>query len=139
MRVLESTLDRRLNAIHHVALTVRDRDASAAWYSEVLGFETAFQEDDAGRKAAILRFPAGGYSVALVEHATGDGHRFDPRRPGLDHLAFGVGSHNDLDYWAARLTAAGVEHSGAIPIPTGAIVNFNDPDGIALALFWDHP
>ena len=32
-----------------------------------------------------------------------------------------------------------LEHSGAVEVPPGAILNFEDPDGIALALFWDRP
>jgi hypothetical protein len=33
----------------------------------------------------------------------------------------------------------GIEHSGVIEIPPGAILNFRDPDGVALALFWERP
>ena len=36
-----------------------------------------------------------------------------------------------------RLAARGVDHSGVIDVPPGAILNFKDPDGIGLALFWD--
>jgi hypothetical protein len=41
--------------------------------------------------------------------------------------------------WAARLDSFGVEHSGPIEVPPGEILNLKDPDGIALALFWDRP
>jgi glyoxylase I family protein len=60
-----------------------------------------------------------------------------PSRVGLDHLAFSVETREQLDEWAARLSAAGVEHSGVAAIAPGAILNFKDPDGISLALFWD--
>ena len=63
--------------------------------------------------------------------------RFDPQHRGLDHLAFTVGSEEELARWAERLDGAGVEHSGVLEIPPGAILNFKDIDGIALALFWD--
>lgn len=33
----------------------------------------------------------------------------------------------------------GVGHGGVVELPIGAILNFEDPDGIALALFWDSP
>ena len=49
----------------------------------------------------------------------------------------GPPEEEELDEWAARFDAEGVTHSGAIDVPTGAILNFKDPDGIALALFWD--
>lgn len=56
---------------------------------------------------------------------------------GLDHLAFTVASLDELHRWANRLTAAGIAHSGFIDMPRGAIVNFKDPGGIALAFFCD--
>lgn len=126
-----------LTAFHHVALTVADVDASADWYARVLGFVEVFREQREGRKATVMRFPAGGHSVALVEHTDTEPSRFDPTRVGLDHLAFNVGSRDELDRWAERFAAAGVNHTGPTAIPTGALVNLTDPDGTALALFWD--
>ena len=42
-----------------------------------------------------------------------------------------------IDGWADHLSDADVDHSGVIEIPTGAILNFRDPDGIQLAIFWE--
>lgn len=128
-----------ISGLHHVALTVRDRDTSASWYADVLGFEELFREDGEDRRACVMRFHGGGYSVGLVEHRTSADVPFDPAHRGLDHLAFTIPSREALDLWARRLTAAGVDHSGPIDIPAGAILNFKDPDGISLALFWDAP
>jgi glyoxylase I family protein len=128
-----------LSGIHHVSLTVSDLDRSAAWYAEVLGFAELFREDGPERKACVMRFAGGAHSVGLVEHHPGADRGFDHRRIGLDHAAFTVASTEDLRGWAERLTAAGVEHSGVVDLPVGAILNFKDPDGIALALFWDRP
>jgi len=126
----------RLVGFHHVALTVASRDDSAAWYGSVLGFEELFREEGDERKACVMRFPGGGFGVGLVEHV-GPPDTFDPRRLGLDHLAFTVATREALDQWAARLADAGVDHSDVIEVPAGGILNFKDPDGIALALFWD--
>jgi glyoxylase I family protein len=105
----------------------------------VLGFVELFREDGEERRACVLGFAGGGFSVGVVEHRDGADDAFDPRRRGLDHLAFAVGARNELEGWAERLTARHVEHSGVIGIPPGAILNFKDPDGISLALFWDRP
>jgi catechol 2,3-dioxygenase-like lactoylglutathione lyase family enzyme len=126
-----------LGGFHHVALTVRDLDRSVAFYADVLGFVELFRENSDERRACVMRFPGGAPGVGLVQHRPGYDVPFDPTRLGLDHVAFTVDSRDGLDHWARRLTDAGVEHSGALDIPPGAILNFKDPDGIALALFWD--
>jgi glyoxylase I family protein len=128
-----------LGQFHHVALTVSDLASSAEWYGRVLGMEQSFREETSTRKAAVFRFAAGGWSVGLVEHVGSAVGRFDPTVTGLDHLAFAVPTAAELRDWAARLDTHGVEHSGPIPVPPGEILNFEDPDGIALALFWDRP
>lgn len=127
-----------LHALHHVSLTVSDLSTSTAWYCDVLDLEIVFTEDGDDRRAAVLRFAAGGFAIGLTEHG-GEDRRFDPRRIGLDHLAFSVSSLPELERWAERLRELGIETSGVIEIPPGAILNFKDPDGIALALFWDRP
>ena len=125
-----------LASFHHVAVTVSDLDISVAWYTDVLGFETVFREEGDHRKACVMRFRAGAFSVGLVQHGSETDKPFDPTRVGLDHLAFDIEARDQLDEWATRLSAAGVEHSGVIDVPPGAILNFKDPDGVALALFW---
>jgi glyoxylase I family protein len=125
-----------LGRFHHVALTVADAGASAEWYRDVLGLVELFREEGDGRHAVVLGFPGGGHAVGLVSHPSTSGS-FDPATTGLDHLSFAVDTRSGLDEWAAHLDSHGVEHSGVIDIPPGAILNFRDPDGIALALFWD--
>jgi catechol-2,3-dioxygenase len=125
-----------LGGFHHVALTVSDLDASAVWYERVLGLVVLFREDGDRRRAVVFGFPGGGHAVGLVWHAGAD-DGFDPRRIGLDHVSFAVDRREDLDGWARRLADEGVPHSGVVDVPPGAILNFKDPDGIALAIFWD--
>jgi glyoxylase I family protein len=126
-----------LLGFHHVAVTIRDLDASVAWYREVLGFEELFGEEAPDRRACVMRFPNGSYGVGLVEYPMVPFEAFDPRHSGLDHLAFTVGTLDELRTWATKLSTASVIHSGVVEIPSGAILNFKDPDGIALALFWE--
>jgi catechol-2,3-dioxygenase len=125
-----------VSAWNHVSLSVTDLDRSIGWYTEVLGFEMAFDEPESqGRRAVVLRFREGTPALGLTQHVDGGGP-FDPGITGLDHAAFRVATAEELDEWAAHLDAHRIEHSGAIDIPPGRILNLKDPDGIALALFW---
>ena len=125
-----------LSDLHHVALSVSDLDTSARWYADVLGLVERFRENAPTRKAVVLALPGGG-DLGLVEHVGSDQGPFDPTVTGLDHVAFNVPSQEEMREWVLRLDGHGVAHSGPIPIPPGEILNFKDPDGIALSLFWD--
>lgn len=127
-----------LTGFHHVALAVSDLAASAAWYQRVLGLVELFREDGNDRRAVVFGFPGGGHAVGLVWHAETTGV-FDPRQIGLDHFSFVVERREDLDAWVQHLDDEGVAHSGVVDVPPGVILNFKDPDDIALAIFWDRP
>ncbi len=124
-----------LNGLHHVALSVKDLDASAAWYRDLLGLEEDLRLESEERCSLVLRLPGTSQQVGLVEHRSG-GQGFAPQNLGLDHVAFAVASGEEMRAWAARLHERGVASSGVIETPFGAMLFFADPDGIALALFW---
>lgn len=62
---------------------------------------------------------------------------FDPTVVGLDHAAWSVATRADLDRWQELLEARGIVHSAIVDLGVASILNLKDPDGIALALFWD--
>lgn len=126
-----------LTGFHHLALTVRDLDASTAWYESLFDLDTVMDEPGSERRARVYRLRGTSVMLGLTEHAGNDGSGFRPDRTGLDHAAFSVSSRDDVDAWAARLDRAGIEHSGRIDIPVGAILNFPDPDGIQLSIFYE--
>lgn len=126
-----------LTGFHHLSLTVRDLDASTIWYESLFDLETLMDEPGSERRARVYRLRGTSVMLGLVEHADNDGSGFRPDRTGLDHAAFSVASRGDVDAWAARLDQAGIAHSGRIDIPFGAILNFPDPDGIQLSIFYE--
>lgn len=54
---------------------------------------------------------------------------------GLDHVSFAVASRAELDAAVALLDERGVGHDGLKDIGAGFILEFRDPDNIALELF----
>jgi glyoxylase I family protein len=59
---------------------------------------------------------------------------FDEDRVGLDHLCLRVGSRAELDAAAAHLDELQVTREPIKEIGHGYILEFRDPDGIALEL-----
>ena len=126
----------RVDGASHVSFSIRDLAASVAWYRDVLGAEVMLDEPGDERSAAVLELPGTGLLIGLTQFRSNADRGFDPTRTGLDHFAFSVDSRAALDEWASHLDRRGVEHSGPIEVPPGTILNFKDPDGIALALMW---
>lgn len=130
-----------LAGYHHLGLTVRDIEASEAWYGKTLGLTRAFVEkhDNETGYAVVMTNPDTGFFLGLDHHADADRQPFDARRTGLDHVAFAVPGRQEIHDWAAHLDDLGVDHDpvveGANPMPF-AMVIARDPDGISLELIW---
>jgi glyoxylase I family protein len=130
-----------LLGVQHLGLTVRDVVASEAWYSSVLGLVRAFVEPHSvgDGHAVVMTCPGTGLFLGLDHHSDADLEMFNPRRTGLDHLAFRVANRDDMDIWIAHLDAMGVDHDALIerpePVPHSLVV-LRDPDEIAIELFW---
>lgn len=128
----------------HVRLTVTDLARSRAFYDGVFGFPVAFEvpadADEATRKQ--LAFLFGGLIYALPDGsllglrpvAPGQ-DRFDEDRAGLDHLSLAVPGPEALEDAVAVLDGLGIAHEGVKDIGAGSILEFRDPDGVALELF----
>ncbi|WP_375424739.1 VOC family protein [uncultured Friedmanniella sp.] len=128
-------------AYAHVRLTVTDIDRSRRFYDDVLGLPVAFElpadADEATRQQ--LDFLFGGVIYHLGDSLLGlrpvSADEFSENRTGLDHVSFAVGSHVDLVDAVATLDGLGVGHGGIKDIGAGYILEFRDPDNIALEIF----
>ena len=96
-----------LDGLDHVALRVRDLEASAAWYERVLGLRRAFA-DAWGPVPVVLLTPGGSRSGVALFPA-----RADAGGPGLrgdvavDHFAFRT-TRAGFEAAMARLEAMGI-------------------------------
>lgn len=133
----------RISGFAHVRLTVSDIARSRAFYETVFGFPVAFEvpagADDATKQqlgflfgGVIYAVPGGLLGLRPVAPA---GDRFDEDRTGLDHLSFTVDSEDELTHAVEVLDGLGVPHEGIKDIGVAKLLEFRDPDGIALELF----
>lgn len=109
-----------------LALSVRDRHASAKWYEDNLGFQVLYHADEAGWSEL----------QTLTEGVTlGLGEQVEPA-PGNMVPVFGIA---DISAARAALENAGVKFDGDTETIEGMVstATFYDPDGNALMLAQD--
>ena len=121
-----------ITSFDHVAITVKDLDASIAWYTSMLGFSVNRRWENADRGMRIAFLEAGGHAMlelfGFMDAATPeDGPVLRPEETGIKHLSFFV---EDLEAVCQRLRAAGITFLTA----TSTRAVFQDPDGIVLEL-----
>jgi glyoxylase I family protein len=120
---------------HHVAFTVQDVDASAAWYQDLFGMQLLLQADDENVRVRVLAHPDSGLIIGLREYPGHDDGAFSEFRTGLDHIAFAVSSRNELDAWQDVLAQKGITFSPIAESLIGTLVVLRDPDNIQLELW----
>ncbi|WP_298965552.1 VOC family protein [uncultured Roseibium sp.] len=109
-----------------LALSVRDRHISAAWYVEKLGFELLYHFDEAGWSE--MQTKTEGVTLGLGEQA-------EPS-PGNTVPVFGVA---DIEAARTALEGVDVKFDGPTETVEGMVstATFYDPDGNALMLAQD--
>jgi glyoxylase I family protein len=122
----------------HVALTVRDMDASAQWYAALLEWPIIRQVNggEHGTGLRTLYDRRSSLAISLCEPPDRSRDAFDFHRTGLDHLAFRVADEAELNRWVERLDALQIERSPVRDAGSGVrFVSFEDPDGIRLEFY----
>ena len=128
------------SSIAHVRITVTDIERSRQFYETVFGWPVLIEIPDNADEATReqLRFLFGGviYDLggALIGLRPVATDRFHEDRAGLDHIAFRAADKAELDSAAEYLDDLGIAHEPVKDIGPSYILEFRDPDNIALEL-----
>lgn len=128
----------------HLRLTVTDIARSREFYDAIFGLPVLYEAppenaDDATKER--LAFVFGGVIYRLGNKVLGlrpaapEGDQYDEDRVGLDHVSLTVPSAGDLETAVTLLDELNIAHGGIKNIGSGQILEFRDPDNIALELF----
>ena len=130
----------QLTGLHHVTAVTGDAPGNLAFYTKTLGLrlvkKTVNQDDvsayhlfygdeagHAGTEVTFFDWPRSGRTI----HGTGD----------IAALALRVPGPDALDWWARRLSDAGISHGGVQDIGGRLTLAFADPEGQNLRLVDD--
>lgn len=128
------------SGLHHVAFTVRDLQASVAWYQKVFQAELVdgtlphYGREWTGYAELVIE-PRTGLAIGLHHNAGNKGEEFDEVRTGLDHVSLHVEGRAGLVAWSDWLDSLGIAHSGIQSVKEPfvySVVVFRDIDNIQL-------
>jgi catechol 2,3-dioxygenase-like lactoylglutathione lyase family enzyme len=115
--------------VRHLALAVRDREASRRFYETYFGFGAvpAREYDD----GVLMLYNADGFALAL-------GPTAEPIQvPHFLHFGMGVGTPDEVRSFAERLRSDGVPIVEEWDEPEYVSVKCRDPDGYVVELAWE--
>jgi catechol 2,3-dioxygenase-like lactoylglutathione lyase family enzyme len=126
----------RITKIGHVVLNCTDIERSVRFYTEVLGFSVSdvYPAEMARGGMVFMRYNHDHHGVALVGILPGQSETIE-----LNHMAFEVGTLDEVFTSRDHLKAHGVEidFEGRRRAGSQISVEFHDPDGHRLEIYWD--
>lgn len=133
----------QIKGIHHSAFRCRDAEETRAFYEDLLGLELACvvqgeREPGSGKPQPFVhlffRMPDGNFFAFFDAPSSAADDKFAPVHGFDRHVAFEVGSLDELKAWQAKFAAAGVPCFGEIDHDFVRSIYFYDPNGIPLEI-----
>ncbi|HMM13191.1 MAG TPA: VOC family protein [Parvibaculum sp.] len=124
-------------ALTHIALHVRDLDASKAFYAEFCGMKTVHERGDKGERVAWIA--EDGKEHAFVIVMIEGGNRPAQRGDDFTHLGFALASREAVDEIARRGADHLVWPPKTLPYPVGHFCGLADPDGNVVEFSYGQP
>ena len=120
----------KLSFIDHITILVKDVERTASFYSKFLG--EPIQKDQ-----EVVAWKIGDTKLFFGLPYRENAKSFDKENIGLNHLAFGVRSLDELKNFEKDLNTGGIKHSGIkiCPYSKKEFIWFDDPDGVRLEFY----
>ena len=120
----------------HVNVYVRDVARSHAWYADLLGLHT--YDYRPGRAAFMSADEDESHELALMQVGA-DAPLQRQGQVGLNHMAWRVGSLDDLKEFYRRLKDKGVPIASVVDHGISLGIYFHDPDGNGIEVYYELP
>ena len=118
--------------LHHVKIPVSDMARSREFYERVLELEplSEFADDHDGVVRGVVYRAKGDLMISLREQPVAAAGLV-----GYDPFGMMLRGRADIEHWADRLDALGVEHAPIVEASIGFMLRFEDPDGIEVRFY----
>jgi catechol 2,3-dioxygenase-like lactoylglutathione lyase family enzyme len=123
----------QIRKIGHVVLNCRDLERSVKFYTQVLGFQVSdvYPDEMVPGGMVFLRCNADHHGIGLVGTLGKESSSVE-----LNHIAFEVGTLDEVLVAARRACGATVDFEGRRRAGVQIAVEFRDPDNHRLEIYW---
>ena len=126
----------KVKQLGHVVLRVRDAEASAAWYQDLLGLNVTYRIP--GRMVFLSARDESSHELALMTLGP-DAPPPEEQRVGLYHVGWQLESYEEWQKFHKSLQERGIEPAGVGDHGISIGTYLRDPDGNELEVFYELP
>lgn len=128
----------RFTGINHVVLTCDSLSGEYEFYRNLFGTDNLDYQYIKTKQAGSFSLKNVGLMVWFHQFGPPRKERFDEKRIGLDHLAWGV-KEEELEYWLKRIKVAGGKTVGieVCEFTGKKYICFRDPENFQIEIYCD--